>query len=323
MRSSTRLAIVAGSGAAAVLLTLLPGLLLRGAVPPSMANVVPTGTATTTAPPSQNGPAKNLTWHNCSIVSGPTYVGGVCPGAGSDGKSVKEILGDDDVPVCWDDPVDEEQLAALGDENVPGPTGHTYYWTHCLTGIDPKTKTREPGGIHISTELNPIPNGTPPRTLTKRQRDLVDALAQQGNVPVPIAAVSPADHPRVGMDVAFFNLSSGDFYVRPQGAVIHAYVDHTYVEPLGAGVAPKIDCPGNGTAAEPGQRRADGDGLCWYRYLHSSAGRPNDVYDVQITSHWVVEIAATADGPYERIDDFMKSATTRVPVTEIQALVVQ
>lgn len=278
-----------------------------------------TGGSTTT-----DRPAQQTTWHNCSIVSGPEYVGGVCAGSSSEGKSVKEILGDDPVPDCWDDPVSDEQLAAMGKENVPGPDGYTYYWTHCLTGIDKKTKSREPGGIHISTELTRIPNGQKPRTLTANQQTLVDGVADQGNVPTPIAVVSPSDHPRVGLDVAFSNASAGEFYVNPLGAVIHAYVDHTYIEPLGAGRAPKIDCPGNGTVAQPGQTPKDGDGLCWYRYLHSSAGQPDDVYDVQITSHWVVEISATGQpGTYERLDDFMKSATTRIPVTEVQALVVQ
>lgn len=273
---------------------------------------------------STDGPATQTTWHNCSIVSGPSYVGGVCAGSKSEGKTVKQILGDDPVPDCWDEPVSEEQLAAMGKENVPGPDGYTYYWEHCLTGVDKKTKTVEPGGMHISTELHTIDNGKPPRTLTANQQALVDGKADQGNVPAPIAVVSPADHPRVGLDVAFSNASSGDFYVRPLGAVIHAYVDHTYVEPLGAGVAPKKDCPGNGTVAKPGQRPAEGDGLCWYRYLRSSAGLANEAYDVQITSHWVVEISATGTpGTFERLDDFMKSATTRLPVTEIQALVVQ
>jgi len=268
-------------------------------------------------------PAQQTTWHSCSIVSGPEYVGGVCAGSKSEGKSVKEILGDDPVPHCWHEPVSEEDLAAMGEHNVPGPDGYTYYWYHCLTGINVKTKVLEPGGIHISTELVTLPNGTPPLTLTHNQQVLVDGKAERGNVPTPIAIVSPSDHPRVGLDVAFSNLSDGDFKVRPVGAVIHAYVESTDIEPLGAGRAPKISCPGNGTIAKPGQKRVEGDGLCWYRYLHSSAGQPDDVYDVRITSHWVVEIAATDSGPFERLDDFTKSATTRIPVTEVQALVVQ
>jgi hypothetical protein len=295
------------------------------ALPASAEGDWPEGDDSGVAEPSTTDrPAQQTTWRNCSIVSGPTYVGGVCAGAASEGKTVKQILGDDPVPDCWDEKVSDEQLAAMGKENMPGPDGYTYYWEHCLTGINKKTKVPGPDGMQISTELHTIPNGKPPRTLTANQQQLVDGIADQGNVPTPIAVVSPSDHPRVGLDVAFSNASRGEFYVRPLGAVIHAYVDHTYIEPLGKDRAPKIGCPGNGTVAEPGQRPVAGDGLCWYRYLHSSAGQVDDVYDVQITSHWVVEISATgAPGTYERLDDFMKSATTRIPVTEIQALVVQ
>ena len=271
-----------------------------------------------------DGPADNLTWHNCSIVSGPQYIGGVCAGSKSEGRSVKEILGKDPVPGCWDDPVSDEDLAAMGKANVPGPDGYTYYWHSCLSGIDPKTKTREPGGIQIKTWLTHLPNGTPPQTLTANQQTLVDGVAARSNVPTPVAVVSPSDHPRVGLNVAFLNGSSGSVDVQPLGAYIHAYVDHTYVEPLGPGLLPRIDCRGNGTPATPGQTPEPGDGLCWYKYAHSSAGQPQDMYPVRITSHWVVEISATgAAGTFEPLDDFTKSAITPVPVTEIQALVVQ
>jgi hypothetical protein len=275
-----------------------------------------------TPPPQQQ--AQDIQWHNCHIVSGPEYIGGVCAGASSEGKTPKEILGKQPVPGCWDDPVSEDDLAAMDKSNVPGPDGYTYYWHSCLTGIDPKTKEVEPGGMHIETNLKAIPNGTPPETLTKKQRELVDGVADRGNIPVPVAVVSPSDHPRVGLNVAFLNGSKGDLDVNPLGAFIHAYVDHTSIQPLGKDTSPTIGCPGNGTPAKPGQTPVSGDGLCWYKYLHSSAGQVDDVYHVQITSHWVVEISATGlPGTFERLDDFDKSAISQVPVTEIQALVVQ
>jgi hypothetical protein len=274
--------------------------------------------------PTPDSPAEDIQWHSCHIVSGPEYIGGVCAGSSSEGKTAKEILGKDPVPGCWDKPVSAEDLAAMGKANVPGPGGYTYYWHSCLSGIDPETKKVEPGGMHIETSLLPIDNGTPPETLTHNQQVLVDGVADRGNIPTPVAVVSPADHPRVGLNVAFLNGSKGELDVRPLGAVIHAYVDHTYIEPLGKDRAPKIDCPGNGTPARPGQTPVEGDGLCWYKYLRSSAGQVDDFYHAQITSHWVVEISATGlPGTFERLDEFDKSAISQVPVTEVQALVVQ
>jgi hypothetical protein len=112
--------------------------------------------------------------------------------------------------------------------------------------------------------------------------------------------------------------------VKPLGAVIRAHIDHTTITPLGKGTAPTVDCPGTGTPASPGQTPQPGDGLCWYKYLHSSAGQVDDVYHVQITAHWVVEISPNGfAGTFEPLDDFNKTAISRVPVTEIQALVVQ
>jgi hypothetical protein len=292
---------------------------------PAVASVDPTPTTPTNPPhnPPQE-PAKNLSWHSCTIVSGPEYIGGVCAGSKAEGKSVKEILGKDPVPVCWDDRVSDEDLTAMGKANVPGPGGITYYWRSCLRGVDPKTKKVEPGGMHIKTFLTHLGNGTPPETLTDNQRELVDGVADRGNIPTPVAVVSPSDHPRVGLDVAFLNGSKGTLDVTPLGAYIHAYVDHTTVEPLGQGVPPKVGCRRNGTPASRGQTRVEGDGLCWFKYLRSSAGQPEDSYQVRITSHWVVEISASGKaGTFEPLDDFNKSAITPVPVTEVQALVVQ
>ena len=312
---------------------LLPGLVVAAgsivtvvlAAGPAVASVDPTP-----PPPPQQGddgsdrPAQQTTWRGCTIVSGPSYIGGICPGAGNEGRTVKEILGKDPVPDCWDDKATDAELTAMGRENVPGPGGYTYYWHRCLTGVDKETKKVEPGGMHIASGLIPIPNGTPPITLTANQQELVDGVADSGNVPVPVAAVSPADHARVGLPAAFFNSSSGDFYVRPLGAVIHAHVVHTTIEPLGQGIGPQIGCPGNGTIARPGQTPVEGDGLCWYKYLRSSAGQVDDLYHVRITSHWVVDISADGvAGTFERIDEFDKSATSLIPVKEVQALVVQ
>ena len=278
------------TAALAIALALPVGLVL-GTTPSAVADATPPPPP---PPPGGNDGAtsdsatQDYQWRNCHIVSGPQYIGGVCAGSSSDGKTPKEILGDEPVPDCWDEAVTDPELAAMGKANVPGPGGITYYWHSCLSGIDKKTKKVEPGGIQIKTWLIHLDNGTPPQTLLPNQQILVNSQKGHGVVPDPVAVSTPADHPRVGLDVAFVNGGDGELNVSPFGAVIHAYVDHTWVEPLGAGLAPKIGCPGNGTPAEPGQQRAEGDGLCWYRYLHSSAGQPEGKYQAQITAHWVV-----------------------------------
>ena len=278
----------------------------------------------TTEPAEPDTAANHGTFRNCTVVSGPQYLGLACAGKGNDTRTVKQILGDDPVPDCWDTRVTDPELAAMHLENKPGPDGWTYYWRRCLTGVDKKTKTVEPGGMQIETELIRLPNSEEPKTLTDNQHDLVDGLGDNGNVPAPFAAVSPSDHPRVGANVAFWNTSDGELVVRAGTVTLRAHVVRTSVAPLGKGVAPTIDCAGNGTRVMRGQVPTEGDDICWYKYLRSSAGQPDDVYHVQITSHWVVDISATGEpGSFVRWDAFDKSAITRVPVTEVQTLVVQ
>jgi hypothetical protein len=278
----------------------------------------------TPGPATPDRPAKTDTFQNCTVVSGPQYLGLACAGRGNDTRTVRQILGPDPVPDCWDTRVTDTELAAMHLENQPGENGWTYYWRRCLSGVDKETKTLEPGGMQIETELVRLPNGEDPKTLTRRQHNLVDGLGDNGNVPTPFAAISPSDHPRVGANVAFWNTSAGEVDVTAGAVTMRARVVRTYVEPLGKDKAPRIDCAGNGTRVVRGQVPTEGDDICWYKYLRSSAAQVDDVYHVQITSHWVVDISATGlPGTFIRFDEFDKSAITRVPVTEIQALVVQ
>lgn len=282
------------------------------------------GDDSTPSDPTPDTAAHHGTFQSCTVVSGPSYLGLACAGKGNDTRSVKEILGKDDVPDCWHDRVSDAELAAMHLENKPGPDGWTYYWYRCLTGVDKKTKTVEPGGMHIETELVRLPNSEDPITLTDNQHDLVDGLSGSGNVPAPFAAVSPSDHPRVGQHVAFWNTSPGEVTVNAGAVTLRAHVVRTTVEPLGKGVAPTVSCAGNGTRVERGQRPTEGDDICWYKYLRSSAAQVDGVYHVPITSHWVVDISASGlPGTFIRFDEFEKSAVTRIPVTEVQALVVQ
>ena len=275
-------------------------------------------------PPSGDGGTPTYgTVKNCAIVSSSSYLGMSCAGSSNNGQTVKEILGPSDVPGCWDEALTESELAAMNVQNSPGPQGWTYYWEKCLSGIDPKTKTLEPGGISITLELVRINHGDPVKTLDSRQQQLVDGLAQQGNIPVPVAGVSPSDHARVGQDVSFFDGTSDVVQVAVGSVLLRAHIESLDVEPLGAGRPAKVSCPGTGIVAQPGdtpQSRPDG---CWYRYVRSSAGQQNDSYPVQITAHWVVESSADGGATFTTFNRFTKSAITRVSVTEIQALVVQ
>jgi hypothetical protein len=281
----------------------------------------PSPTATPTPSPGTDSPTYG-TVRNCAIVSSSSYLGMSCAGSADGGRTIKQILGSSPVPDCWDEKLTDAELAAMNVQNSPGPGGWTYYWEKCLSGIDPKTKTIEPDGIKITLGLERIDNGDPVKTLDARQWELVNGLARNGNIPIPVAGVSPADHPRVGGDVSFFDGTTDTVQVAVGSVLLRAHVDSLDIEPLGPGREPTISCAGTGVVAGAGdtpQSRPDG---CWYRYTHSSARQPNDAYPVQITAHWVVEVSGDGGATFTPFNRFTKSAITRVPVTEIQTLVV-
>lgn len=274
-------------------------------------------------PDPDSGTPAYGTVKNCAIVSSSSYLGMSCAGSNGGGRSIKEILGPSDVPGCWDEALTVSELAAMNVENKPGPDGWTYYWEKCLSGIDPKTKKLEPEGIEITLELVRIDHGDPVKTLDVRQWELVNGLAQQGNIPVPVAGVSPADHARVGGDVSFFDGTSDIVQVQVGSVLLRAHIESIDVEPLGPGRAPKISCPGTGLVAQAGDTPQNKPNGCWYRYLRSSAGQMHEAYPVQITAHWSVESSADGGATFTVFNRFTKSAVTRVAVTEVQALVVQ
>lgn len=310
---------------AAVLGVLLPLGFVVAAAPSAMADATPPPPPpdANPSPTPDSGTPTYGTVKNCAIVSSSTYLGMSCAGSDHGGKTVKQILGSSDVPGCWDEPLTDAELVAMNVHNEPGPDGWTYYWEKCLSGIDPKTKTVEPGGIAISVGLLPIQNGDPVKTLDARQQELVDGLAKNQNIPSPVAGVSPADHARVGGDVSFFDGTPGLVQVAVGSVLLRARVESIDVEPLGRGRAPMINCAGTGLVAHAGDTRESRPEGCWYRYLHSSAGQPMDEYPVQITAHWVVESSADGGATFKPFNQFTKSAITRVRVTEVQALVVQ
>lgn len=291
------------------------------------ATPLPSPTTSTSVPPTtqpgtDSGGPKYGTVKGCAIVSSSSYLGLSCAGSALDGKTVKEILGHSEVPDCWDEPLNEAELSAMNVSNKPGPDGWTYYWEKCLKGIDPKTKTIEPEGISITMGLRAIHNGDPVKTLDANQQELIKGFATNGNIPPPIAGVSPIDHPRVGADVSFFD-GTADHVDVPLGAIVlRAKVDSIDIEPLGAGRAPKISCPGTGLVAGPGDTPANRPAACWYRYLHSSAGQPEDAYPVQITAHWSVGVSTDGGATFAPFNAFTKSQITTVQVKEVQALVV-
>jgi hypothetical protein len=281
----------------------------------------PPTTSDPTTPPVD--PPTTGTAGGCSLVAGPRYVGASCGSASNrDGRTVKEILGDDPVPDCWQEPLTQDELDELGYENVPGPDGYTWVWQRCLTGIDKKTKKVEGGGIQITVELMRWPNSRPTTQLTHNQQLLVDYNNTNRTIPAPIAVISPSYRPRVGQTVWFRDgtpSDENDFTVQVGGVTLHPHIVSIDVHPLGYNLGDTFSCDGTGVESQPGWT-ADDHPECSYRYEHSSAEQQDRTYPVTMVAHWQVDL--TVGGQTRVFATFTKSQITAVPVTEIQTVVV-
>jgi hypothetical protein len=289
-------------------------------VAPSWATELePEPEAPTDEAPVDNGTQVGQVGH-CSLVSSPSYIGAAC-GTKVDGiVFVAQILGKDPVPDCWHREMSAGELAAMGLANEPGPEGYTWYWRWCVTGI-----SKDPNRFDPKYTVRPekLDHGVKPKTLTKRQKDLISLDDGEGTVPVPIAGISPADHPRVGAWVSFFDGNYEPVVVNVWGMQIRAEVESMTVEPLGKGRGDSFTCRGSGYKAKAGDTPANTSSDCWYKYLRSSAGQPDEEYQVNLITHWNVRYSTDWGATWQHFDSFDKEQVTPVPVTEVQSLVVR
>lgn len=297
--------------------------------PPSNPGTPPTGTTpipgSDTSDSSGSDDVTTGQVGNCHVVSSSSYLGLAC-GSGKGGTvNVKRILGDDPVPDCWDEKLSAAQLAAIGEENVEGADGHTWYWRTCLK---PNTVSKDPNKFAPEFDLRiiKIDNGDPTKTLTENQAELIEMSGADSMIPSPVAVTSPAKRPRVGAWISFFDAgsvaSTGSeanpslISVQAGDVELRAWVESITVWPIGEGEGQPLDCDGLGMRARDGQTPENTPGDCWYRYERSSIDEPGQAYPVRVIAHWRVE----ANGVL--FDTFDKSQTTTMPVTEIQAIVV-
>lgn len=257
----------------------------------------------------------------CTLVASANFLGMACARSRTgETRTVKEILGPDDVPTCWHEKLSEEELANLSYENTPGADGYTWYWERCLSGVRPN-KTLEPGGIKISVRLVQIKNSDPKKHLTDRQQQLVEIFGPASTVPTPVAVPMPSETPYVGMDVAFVNGTSGEIEVPTPTVTLRARVKSLFLEPLGHGRPDGFTCSqGNGIKVSADDTRQTKPNACWYTYKRSSANMPQNRYPMAITAHWYVDYTTDGGQSWHYFHEFDKPAVSHMLVPEIQTL---
>jgi hypothetical protein len=252
---------------------------------------------------------------DCAVVSSPTFLGLSCVSGKGGAINVASILRDDPVPTCWHDPLTAAELVAM---NVQNDARTTWYWRRCVTGISKNPNRFSP---RFEVGVVPLSPGDEVVTLTPNQTALMDYASALDGVPRPIAGVSPMARPRVGAWVSFFDGTAGQRTVRAGSVTLRARVTAIRVNPLGRRVAPTIRCAGTGYRAQPGDTPDTSPG-CWYRYQRSSSDQAENMFPVWVTARWVVDVSADRGATWQRFNTFDKSQITTIPVTEVQALVV-
>ncbi len=263
---------------------------------------------------------------DCSVVSSPSFLGLACGSGSSQNLTVKQILHGDPLPDCWHEPLTDAELHALGLVNTDGTDGSAWYWERCLKGVQPDNLDVSPSNIHITIGLVSIPNGGEVKHLHGHQIDLLNLASDDKQVPAPVAVTSPSVRPRVGSWVSFFNGTDDTVTASAGGVTLSAGITKITVKPLGTGKPDEVSCPGSGYRARPGETPESDPTACWYRYERSSAGQPmvtneqQPAYPVLITATWGVDV--TFNGVTTPFNTFTKSQVTALPVTEIQAIVI-
>ena len=268
----------------------------------------------------------------CHIVSSSSYIGASCGSfTGGKGPSIREILGKEKLPTCWNESMSQAEKDAIGLEDS---AGRTFWWKRCLHGITKKGKDYviDPGGVTFSMGYQSYPDdqsglkeGDPDKLLRlvdlgPGQRKLVDSQRRDGQIPYPVIATGPSAYPRVNQDVAFFDAEAEVVTVAVGGVTLRARESSLDIRPEG-GTAPCCGAPDPASRSSRATRPVTRPAACWYRYDRSSAGQPDDQYQVAVDAHWVVEYRV-GDGAWQEFNAFTKSATTTLRVNEIQSLVV-
>lgn len=179
-------------------------------------------TATGSTSGSDGGPVQKAV-QNCAMYANASNFGVACLTGGGTGKvqSVRDVLGTDALPTCWDDPISAQDLAKKYLQvNIPAAP---YYLHSCVTGIietnsmynQPKLQLN-PLVIELRVGAPDCPKpydesmvGTCRMTLTAKQRSLVSGfeLSEAQIPPITIVPV-PSAKVRTNEAVAFVDVAT-------------------------------------------------------------------------------------------------------------------
>jgi hypothetical protein len=321
-----------------LLLPALAGLLAFAVAAPARASLLPPKPPPSSqpAPPpsgdtntSSGGPAYGHVRH-CSLYATASSFGLSCV-TGADrahAKTVKEVLGHDKAPACWDEAISaDDQVAKYG---LPAaPEGTAYYLHYCISDLDLNAPVQSQHAlqlnlliIEIPTDAPPCPSPQPPdqqgrcvMTLTENQQAVVEMSAfGLGQIPPIGITTDPSGRVRSNQEVTFRDSYEGGATETAKvtfGAVrMWAKMNAFSIQPYGPGTEPKIPC----------DLSAPGGPSCTWAYPKSSAQQPRRAYPFRAEADWTVYVDDGA-GPHA-FATFRKYDDLPMPVFDVQTLVV-
>jgi hypothetical protein len=306
-------------------------------VGPFVALGVAVATALATAPAAQadgggeggspGGSSTSRTVGNCRVYGGSGGFGLDCRSYSGSDDTIREILGGDPLPDCWDEPLPAELLdeyaPLISEQAALGQRGRFVLRT-CMTGIDPRT-LKKTGDVKFDQQVTWVPEGDPGKpALTERQKRLVGIERKSAVIPLPLLVATPTVRPRVEQPVSFAVANArevGPLTYVDAGTVVRMRARLTRLEITPAPGGPSVSCAGGGVTAGPGDTPRSQPEGCWWTYDRSSAAQPGGTYPVRARARWVVEYSR--GGGWLQLSSFAKEQTLQQPVTEIQTVVIR
>lgn len=293
----------------------------------------------TPPPPSgsssgSSGAPKQATVSHCSVYATASSFGLSCLGSGGSGDvtTVKEILGKDPVPTCWDARISDSDLQNIYEytQNPDAP----YHLHNCITGLDLTRSPYSQPGLVLSQQVIEIPVAAPPcpkqpylpeqtgtcvMTLTGKQHQVVDTfVSRDAQIPDVVVAAYPSSRVRTGVPTAYVDRAhhgekrTRDYQVG--GVTMYAAMDSFAIYPYGPGGQSRT-CDGTADVG-PSDTPDTKPGACWWTYPKSSNAQPNEVYPFRADATWTVYVNGAAFATFHKYSDL------QLPVFDVQTLVV-
>jgi hypothetical protein len=166
--------------------------------------------------------------------------------------------------------------------------------------------------------------GGAPASIVADPRVLAERAAAVLNLPAPAMRMSPAQDQVVQLP-SWLWISAEQWEPRQKSAAAGPVTSTVTAMPVGVtwdmGNGDRVHCDGPGTPYQERYAQQPDATDCRYTYRHSSAGQPDEAYEVTATVDWELTWAATGAPGGGSLGSVPMSATQAVRVTEIQALV--